>query len=230
MCQALHIVSVTWPVLTVLFLSQTPSRLYHLQRRNDPLVQLLALFTSWQVRGVGVCVQWGRCVCVVGSVGVCGGVCGGVSGGVVVYLCVAKRAKVTAYAAKIGICCSVSLTLQSIIVFIICGFICTYNYTIVHMLYMCGVFVHTYHFHFFDSQHQCKIIVSEPVASAFLYSPPLLSSSPSPPPLLLHLLPPPPPPPPSRTLPVSGDREAESGGAEWACSVGGEGLWCHPFY
>ena len=83
------------------------------------------------MRGVGVCV--------VGSVGVWWGQwgCGGVSGGVVVYLCVAKRAKVTAYAAKIGICCSVSLTLQIIIVFIICGFICTY--ILLYVVYVWGV-------------------------------------------------------------------------------------------
>ena len=53
----------------------------------------------------------------------------------------------------------------------------------------------------------------------------LSSSSSSPPPLPPSPPPPPPPlPPPSRTLPVSGDGEAESGGAERACSVGGEGL------
>ena len=62
---------------------------------------------------------------------------GGVSGGVVVNLCVAKRAKVTAYAAKIGICCSVSLTLQIIIVFIICGFICAY--ILLYVVYVWGV-------------------------------------------------------------------------------------------
>ena len=68
------------------------------------------------------------------------------------------------------------------------------------MLYMCGVFVYTYHFHFFDSQHQCKIIVSEPVATAFLYFPPFSPHLP-----LLLLLPsssPPPPPPSPLPLPL----------------------------
>ena len=57
---------------------------------------------------------------------------------------------------------------------------------------MCGLFIRTYHFHFFDSQHQCKIIsvVRTCYNCPRIFLPPLLSSPPSPPPPppLLHFL------------------------------------------
>ena len=138
MCQALNIVEchMTRSDCAISFTDTLPSLPPTTPKRSiSAIVGIVHLLAG----------AWCVWVCVVGSVCVCGGVSGGgvrggVSGGVVVYLCVAKRAKVTAYAAKIGICCSVSLTLQSIIVFIICRFICTY--ILLYVVYVWGVCIY----------------------------------------------------------------------------------------